>query len=133
MTSKKIASDTVKVQLSKLTLDNNRLLKKVEELETENKGLRKQNVELASVIENDLKADLKLKIMAMSNFKESDLEQLPVEQLQTIDETLSKSKGGGAVYKPIRAGDASTGSGRLTVGSLYGKTRDEILASGGEF
>ena len=133
MADKKIASDTVKVQLSKLTLDNNRLAKRVEELETENKEFRKQNVELATVIENDLKADLKLKIMAMSEFKESDLAQMSVEQLQTMDETLSKSKGADSVYKPIRAGDTSTATGRLTVGSLYGKSRSEILASGGDF
>jgi hypothetical protein len=124
---------TVKVQLASLTLDNARFQKENTQLIEENKLLKKQNVELASVIENDLKADLKLKIMAKSDFKEADLEPLKVEQLQQIDETLSKSKGGDSIsYKPIRTGGDSS-LGRTTVGNLYGKTRKEILDSQGEF
>jgi len=88
---------------------------------------------LASVIETDLKADLKLKIMAKSDFKDSDLQPLKVEQLQQIDETLSRTKGGDtASYKPIRAGNDSS-AGRTTVGDLYGKTREQILAMKGDF
>jgi hypothetical protein len=124
---------TVKTQLASLTLDVNRLQKENQRLEEENKGLKRQNVQLASVIENDLKADLKLKIMAKSDYKQSDLEDLKVEQLQTIDETLSRSKGVDAVYKPIRAGTASQTEARMTVGSLYNKSRKEILEMGGEF
>ena len=124
---------TVKTQLASLTLDNAALTKRVAELEDENKALKRQTVELANVIENDLKADLMLKIMTKSDYKESDLIDLKAEQLQTIDETLSRSKGVDSVYKPIRAGTAGDMSARNTVGSLYGKTRKEILEMGGEF
>jgi len=133
MTDKKVQMDaTVKTQLASLTLDKAALSKRVAELEEENKALKRQTVQLASVIENDLKADLKLKIMAKSDYTENDLEELSAEQLQTIDETLSKAKGGDTVYRPIRAGAASDQT-RLTVGSLFGKSRAEILAMGGEF
>lgn len=124
---------TVRVQLASITLDNGRLLKENAVLLDENKNLKKQNIELASVIETDLKADLKLKIMSKSDFKEADLELLKVEQLQQIDETLMKSKGADSVsYKPIRAGNDSD-KGRGTVGNLYGKTREQILAMQGDF
>ena len=124
---------TVKVELARLTLDNASLDKEVQHLRDENKGLKRQNIELASVIENDLKADLLVKIMAKSDYKQSDLETLKVEQLQTIDETLSRSKGVDAIYKSIRTGTASESSARTTVGSLFNKTRKEILEMGGEF
>jgi len=124
---------TVKTRLASLTLDNAALTKRVTELEEENKSLKRQTVQLASVIENDLKADLKLKIMAKSDYKESDLTDLKVDQLQTIDETLSRSKGVDAVYKPIRTATVGEPSARMTVGSLYNKTRKEILEMGGEF
>jgi len=126
---------TVKVQLASLTLDNGRLAKENLVLIEEVKNLKKQNIELASVIETDLKADLKLKIMSKGDFKDADLEPLKIEQLQQIDETLSRSKGAdsmNASYKPIRAGNDSQ-TGRTTVGNLYGKTREQILAEGGNF
>jgi len=129
----KIASDTVKVQLAALTLENEQLKKRLTEKENENVVLRKQNVELASVIENDLKADLTLQIMAASDFKEADLENLSIEQLQTMVSTLSKRKAGDAIFKPIRAGASTDKASRLTVGNLYGKTRAEILAMEGDF
>ena len=133
-TGKQTATDqTVSVQLASLTLDNARLQTEATRLEDENKALKRQNIELASVIETDLKADLKLKIMVKSDFKDADLEPLKVEQLQQIDETLSKSKGVDSVsYKHIRT-TGDTGTGRLTVGDLFNKTPKEILAMGGEF
>ena len=132
---KATASDTtVKAQLAQLTIDNARREKEIETLTAENKTLRKQNVELASVIENDLKTGLKLNIRARSNYSDSDLESLTLEQLQQIDQTLSKGKGVEASsYKSIRAGGASEHKGHLTVGSLYQKSRKEILESEGEF
>ena len=134
-TGKKTATDaTVKMQLSSLTLDNAQLQTENTRLADENKALKAQNVELASVIENDLKADLKVKILALSDFKEAELEPLKVEQLQGILETLNKGKAGDTAtsYKPIRTGGSSD-RGRSTVGSLYGKTRKQILEMGGEF
>jgi len=133
MPKPKMASDTVKVHLARLTLENAEQAKEIARLTNENKAFRRQNVELASVIENDLKADLKLKIMAKSDFKESDLETMSVEQLQQIDETLSRVKGGATTYKPIRAGAASEKRGRTTVGCLFNKKRSDILAMGGDF
>jgi len=134
---KATASDpTVNVQLASLTIDVERLKTELEAKTTENKALRKQNVELASVIENDLKADLKLKIRARSQYTDADLEQLSIEQLQQINETLMKGKGidnSSVTYKSIRAGDTADHAGRLTIGSLYGKSRKEILESAGEF
>jgi regulator of replication initiation timing len=123
----------VQVTLSRLTLDNGKLQKELQNALEENKALKTQNVQLASVIETDLKTDLKLRIMAKSEFKESDLEPLTVEQLQQIDETLCKSKGADSVsYKSIHAGSDSQ-TGRTTVGSLYGKSHKEILDMGGNF
>ena len=125
---------TVKAQLASLTLTKNSLEKENQTLSEENKALKKQNVQLANVIENDLKAEVKVRILAMSGYKESDLEDLPIEQLQQIEETLSKAKGAEtASYKSIRAGGASEHAGHLTVGSLYQKSRKEILESEGEF
>jgi len=132
---KETATDaTIGVQLASLTLDNARMKKELQQALDENKALKKQNIELASVIETDLKADLKLKIMSKSDYKEADLEPLNVEQLQQIDETLLRSKGTDTAtpYKPIRAGTDSS-LGRTTVGNLFGKTRKEILASQGDF
>lgn len=131
---KKLASDaTVKAQLASLTLERERLQKERDTAMGENELLRKQNVELASVIENDLKAEAKLRIMAVSDYKEDDLAKLSVEQLQQIEETLARTKGAGELpYKSIRAGAASRGSSNLTVGSLFGKSRSEILEMGGD-
>jgi hypothetical protein len=136
-TKKATASDqTVKVQLASLTLDLASANTELDRITAENKALRKQNVELASVIENDLKADLKLKIRARSQYTDADLEPLPVEQLQQIDETLAKGKGidsSSVNYKSIRAGDTVDRAGMLTVGILKGKTREEILKMEGNF
>jgi len=139
MAKQKIATasdNTVKVQLASLTIDLERAKQDVDRLTTENKTLRKQNVELASVIENDLKADLQLKIRARSKYTDADLEALTIEQLQQIDETLAKGKGidnSSVAYKSIRAGDTADHTGLLTVGNLYGKSRKDILESAGEF
>jgi len=131
------ASDpTVNVRLASLTIDLERAKQDIDKLAAENKALRKQNVELASVIETDLKADLKLKVRARSQYTDADLENLTIEQLQQIDETLAKGKGidnSSVAYKSIRAGDTADHAGLLTVGSLYGKKREDILKSEGEF
>lgn len=129
-----MASDaTVKAQLASLTLERERLTNENTRLDTENQQLRKQNVELANVIENDLIAEAKMRIMASSNYREEDLQKLAIDDLQRIEETLSKTKGDPALpYKTIRATGASKPT-NLTVGSLYGKTREEILESGGDF
>lgn len=134
MTKKtKIASDTVKAQIASLTLRFEDAKKALDATNAENELLRKQNVELASVIENDLKAESILRIVAMSSYKQQDLDGLKIEELQQIEETLAKSKGDVKTpYKSIRAG-ANDACGRLTVGSTYRKTHKEILEMGGDF
>jgi len=124
---------TVKVQLASLTLNNASLNTEITRLTEENKELKKQCVQLASVIENELKSDLMVKVMAKGDYKQSDLEALNIDQLQQIDETLSKVKGASAaIYKPIRTASGEPNDSRMTVGSLYGKTRSEILAMKGD-
>lgn len=129
-----IASDTIKTANAKLTLDNAHLTNENTKLADENKALRTQLELSNSIIENDLKADLIMKIQAASDYPETDLLKLSPSQLQTIEETLSKSKPAIATeqYKSIRAGSASADS-KLTVGNLYMKTREEIQKMGGDF
>jgi putative lipoic acid-binding regulatory protein len=123
---------TVKTQLRSLTLDVARLNKENQQLTEESKGLKRQVVQLTNVIDTDLTSDLKMKILATGDYNEADLEDLKVEQLQTIHEILSKAKvKGDTVYKPIRVGAATPARG--TIGNLFGKTRKEILEMGGEF
>jgi len=125
---------TIKTQLASLTLDNANLKKALAEEQEKNKLLTKQTVQLATVIENELKSDLMVKIMAKGDYKQSDLEPLTVEQLQQIDATLSKVKNAStnATYKPIRV-STDTDNSRMTVGSLYGKTREQILNLKGDY
>jgi hypothetical protein len=85
--------------------------------------LKTQCGELANVIENDLKADLVVKIQAASKgkYQPDELQNLPVEQLKNIEEVLMKSGAfENATFKSIRAGSLGFDhSARLTVGSLY--------------
>jgi len=121
------SSDTVKTQLATLSLQTATQKNTIQRLRKENDALKQHNSELASVIENDLKADLIIKIMAASKYSREELDKLPVEQLKNVEETLSKTEGfAEATYKTIRAGTAGFDhSARLTVGDLYkpgGKT-----------
>jgi hypothetical protein len=130
-----IASDTIKTVNAKLTLENGHLQKVNTQLAEENKLLKTQLEQANGIIENDLKSDLILKIQAASEYQEADLLKLSPVQLQTIEETLSKSKTyttETANYKSIRAGNASADS-NLTVGNLYHKTKEEIQKMGGDF
>jgi len=126
-----IASDTYKTANANLALENAHLKNQNEAMTAEIKDLQIQLEQTTTVIENDLKADLILKIQAASEYQETDLLKMTPLQLQTIEETLAKSKGCAAQtqsgYKSIRAGNASAQQDRLTVGNLYGKTRQEIM------
>jgi len=129
-----IASDTYKTANAKLALDKAHFEKLFTEASEENKVLRAQLEQSNNIIENDLKSDLIIRIQSASEYKETDLLSLSPSQLQTIEETLSKSKNFDVAtsFKSIRAGSASTSS-NMTVGSLYGKTAKEIQAMGGDF
>lgn len=127
------ANDIVEHQLDTLSSNNVRLQKANDALVSELNSVKKQNTQLGSVIENQLKADLKIDIRGRSDYKDSDLESMTYAQLKQIDDTLSRTKGGDtATYKSIHAGN-DTQTGRTTVGDLYGKTRKEILDLKGEF
>jgi hypothetical protein len=63
-----IASDTIKTANAKLTLDNAHLTSVNTQLAEENKALRTQLELSNSIIENDLKADLIMKIQAASDY-----------------------------------------------------------------
>jgi hypothetical protein len=131
-----IASDTYKTANAALALENAQLKNTCNQLKEEFNAVRTQLEQANSIIENDLKSDLIIKIQAASEYTESDLLLMNPSQLQTIEETLSKSKGFASnakegVYKSIRAGNASMSNSNLTVGDLYGKTAKEIQAMGG--
>lgn len=129
------ATDAAKHELSFLTLRVAELTKKCDELKIENEEFRKQNVKLANTIDHDLKAKLKLEIIAKTDFKEGDLETLTYEQIEQILGTLSKVKGvdEASTYKSIRAGMASERHGRTTIGDLFNKSKKEIVEMGGDF
>ena len=118
------ASDTVRTQLAQLSLDNAALLKRVETYETENTALKQQNIDLAHVIETDLKSDVILKIQAASHgkYQPNELQPMSLDKLKNIEEVLFKSGAFDSpeLFKSIRTGSASFDhSNRLTVGSLY--------------
>jgi hypothetical protein len=131
-----IASDTYKTANAALALENAQLKNINTSLTSEATALRQQLEQANSIIENDLKADLILKIQSASEYQEADLLKMNPSQLQVIEETLSKGKNfnvaSTGVYKSIRAGNASVDS-NLTVGNLYGKSREEIQKMGGDF
>jgi hypothetical protein len=113
-------TDTVKTQLASMSLENASQKAEIERLTQENEVLKTQNAELASVIENDLKADLTVRIQAASAYTPEELSVLNVEQLKNIEETLSKTGAFTAKFKPIRAGNAGLDhSARLTVGDKF--------------
>lgn len=131
-----IASDTYKTANAALALENAQVKTANATLTQENEALRTQLEQANTIIENDLKAELAVRILSASEYKEEDLMNLSPSQLQTIEETLTKSKGYAStqpnLYKSIRAGNASQKTSRLTVGNLYGKTREELMKIGGE-
>jgi len=132
-TKEQIATDALKLAYRKLKLDYDELFKKHQSVDADNEKYRKQNKQYQTIVETAIRSDLEKKILARGDFTQADLEVKKIEELQTIAETLSKSKGMATVYKGIRAGTASEKEARSTVGSLYMKSRKEILDSGGEF
>jgi hypothetical protein len=124
------ASDTVKTQLAKFSIENAALLSENTSLKDENTALKQQNIDLANVIENDLKADIIIKIQGASKgrYQRNELQSLNIEQLKNIEEVLQKTGAfeSTATFKSIRAGAATFDhSARLTVGSLYKQPKGE--------
>jgi len=118
------ASDTVKTQLAKMSLEIASANEELKHLKDENAALKQVNLDLTNVVENDLKSDLILKIQAASKgrYTSEELQAIPVEQLKNIEEVLVRAGAfeGAATFKSIRAGSAGFDhSARLTVGNLY--------------
>ncbi len=117
-----------------VALKTKQLQEELEQTKTERDALQKQNLELRNTIEGDLKADAIVRIMKKGDFKLADLETKKFHELQQIDAILSSAgKGLDPTYKQIRVGNASQSDARGTVGNLYGKSKAEILAMGGDF
>lgn len=126
------SNPTVDTELKNIRLELEELRERDTTQKTTIDNLTKQLEEANQVIERDLKVDLMRRIKGKSNYSDADLEDIPIEQLQQIDATLSMGKlASPATYKNIRSGAAST-QGRLTVGNLHGLTRKQILEMGGE-
>jgi predicted nucleic acid-binding Zn-ribbon protein len=124
------ASDTVKTQLAKFSIENAALLSENTRLKDEKTALMQQNIDLANVIENDLKADIIVKIQGASKgrYQRNELQSLNIEQLKNIEEVLQKTGAfeSTTTFKSIRAGAAAFDhSARLTVGNLYKNPRGE--------
>jgi predicted choloylglycine hydrolase len=132
-TKEKIATDALNLAYRNLKLDYDNLVKAHKTVTEENKKYRKQNKQFQVIVDTQIRSDLEAKIFSTGNYKKSDLEDKEIEDLQTIAETLSRSKGVDSVFKSIRAGTASKSEARNTVGNLYGKSRKEILEMGGDF
>jgi len=120
------ANPTVDTQLKTMNQELKEIKEQRDALQTETALLKRQLKEANDVIGTDLKADLILRIQQKSEYDTAQLEDLPIEQLQTIDATLSMSKEPSGTHKNIRAGNASTGSKNLTIGSTYGLTQKQI-------
>jgi small-conductance mechanosensitive channel len=122
-----IASDTVKTQLADLSLNNSAMSQELTIIREENKQLKQQNIELASVIENQLKSDKILRIQAASKYSREDLANMNIEQLQAVEETLTHTLGYKPNYKTIRVGNGSSNPSRETAGSSFGLNAEEKL------
>ena len=104
-------------------------------LTAEVEDLKKVNIKMAEIEDARLATELSTDIQKIGTFSAADLEGMKTEEMLRIKEILLRSKGvtPEGFFKPIRAGNASSNEDtRLTVGSTYGKTREEILKSGGE-
>ena len=129
MKTKKIgnaANPTVDIQLKAMTQELKETREQRDVLQKANALLSRQLKEANDVIGTDLKADLVMRIKNKSEYDTAQLEGLPIEQLQTIDATLSMSKEPSGTHKNIRAGNASKGTRGLTIGSTYGMTQKQI-------
>lgn len=118
------ASDTVRTQLASMSLQVAALTTERDRLANENVALKQTNIDLANVIETDLKSDIIQRIQAASKgkYQPNELQPLSIKELKNIEEVLVKSGAfdNAASFKSIRAGTAGFDhSNRLTVGSLY--------------
>jgi len=126
-------NDTVENTLKQWAIDKAELVNENTNLKEELAKAKHKLLELDNIVQSDIRADAIMRITMRSNFTRGELESLPVNDLLKIEETLSKTKGVDATYKPIRAGTASESQSRMTAGNLFGKSRKEILDMGGDF
>ena len=124
----------VKAKLDSLSYEKEQAEERADKFEAENMKLKRQLKASNDMIESGMVAKTKVAIRSKSTYTDADLEGLGIVELQQIEKTLDmrKDQSQDAKYKSIRAGGASEQRGPTTVGSLFGKTRDEILEMGGE-
>jgi hypothetical protein len=127
------ASETHENTVKALTVERDLLKAANANLTTEVEELKKINMKMAEIEDARLTTELSTDIQKIANYSDEDLEGMKTEQMLNVKEILLRSKGTSAeaFYKPIRAGNASTENANLTVGNLYGKTREDLLKSGG--
>ena len=127
-------SETHENTVKALTVERDLLKAAVASLTTEVEELKKINMKMAEIEDARLTTELSTDIQKIGNFSAKDLENMKTEEMLRIKEILLRGKGvtPEGFFKPIRAGNAAENA-KLTVGSLYGKTRKEILDSGGNF
>lgn len=124
---------TVKKQLDRLMQTAHDLQADKDFLIKENKALKKQLAESNNMWEVEVKRDDIAKIKAMSDYTQNELENMKPEEITRLLSAMTRVKGATkSPYKPIRAAGDTKPKGNTTVGSLFGKTREEILAMGGE-
>jgi hypothetical protein len=134
MTEKEInPSETLDNTVKALTVERDILKTAVAALTQEVENLKRTNMKMAEIEDARLTSELTTDIKRIANYSDEDLEGMKTEQMLNVKEILLRSKGTSAeaFYKPIRAGNASTENANLTVGNLYGKTREDLLKSGG--
>lgn len=134
MTEKEInPSETLDNTVKALTVERDILKTAVAALTQEVENLKRTNMKMAEIEDARLTSELTTDIKRIANYSDEDLEGMKTEQMLNVKEILLRSKGTSAeaFYKPIRAGNDSTENANLTVGNLYGKTREDLLKSGG--
>lgn len=149
MTPKK-ATDTeaVKIQIDRLTLANTRLVAQKAALNEELKFAKASLIKIAADYEARVKNTLKMDIQDVLGCSDMELHKLTdgkkIEDLEAmfhnfvtatdaVKSPYDKTKIKTASIRPGASGVASVpGSENLTVGNLFGKSREEIRKMGGE-
>lgn len=115
-----LAKQAIELKEAKILIDS-----QTEEIQK----LKRQLTESTAVIDNELRAGFYQMLLGSTDFTKAELDEMATEDLQKLCQTLSRTKRDAKTpFLSIRAGgDADHPGNRLTVGSLYGIKRDEIL------
>lgn len=130
------ASDpTVGSTLAKLSIENKELRTQNDMLIDDIKQLKRQLAESTAVIDTEIRAGFYQLLKGVTDFTQPELDAMSTEDLQKLCETFTRTKKDAKIpFMSIRAGGDSEQPGAgLTVGSLYGMKREDILKSAGEY